>query len=178
MYRFKDYLKEEIIPDAEHPILSFLKCILKKGPSNAMFLFRMMYVTNTKHNLLAKIICFICENKLIKNYNTYISREAEIDIGFRMGHPNGIVIGKGVKIGKNCIIYHQVTFGSKKFTDDIKSDTYPTIQDNCIFYPGSKVIGNLTVASKTVLAANAVLLESTYPNGVYVGIPARRIVYE
>lgn len=175
MYRFKDYLKEEIIPDAEHPILSFLKCIVKKGPSNAMFLFRLMYVTNTKHNLFAKIICSICENKLIKNYNTYISRNAEIDIGFRMGHPNGIVIGKGVKIGKRCIIYHQVTLGSKRFEANIKSDVYPIVHDNCIFYPGSKVIGNIEIANNTILAANAVLLSDSEPNSIYGGIPARRL---
>src|SRR4051794_37601592 len=37
----------------------------------------------------------------------------EIGPGLVVKHPNGIVVGQGVKIGKNCTLLHQVTIGER-----------------------------------------------------------------
>ena len=51
--------------------------------------------------------------KILKKYNCYISPKAEIGKNLSFPHPIGIVIGDGVKIGDNCIIYQNVTIGRK-----------------------------------------------------------------
>ena len=52
------------------------------------------------------------------------------------------------------------------------------IENDVILAVGSKVlgkVGEMRVAERTVLGANAVLLESSSPGGIWAGIPARRI---
>lgn len=42
-----------------------------------------------------------------------IPLNCQIEGGLLMPHPNGIVIHPGVKIGPNCLIFQQVTIGTK-----------------------------------------------------------------
>jgi serine O-acetyltransferase len=51
----------------------------------------------------------------------------------------------------------------------------PTLADRIYIAPGAKVIGPITLASGTVVGANAVVTRSTEENAVVVGIPAKTI---
>ena len=66
-----------------------------------------------------------------------------------------IVIGKGVKVGENCVIYQQVTIDSALLPNNIKGS--PKIGNNCYIYPGAKIIGNITIGDNVIITPNAVI---------------------
>lgn len=52
------------------------------------------------------------------------------------------------------------------------------IGDDAILFPGSKVLGGpgvTTVGARTILAANAVLTQSTGEDEIWGGVPARKL---
>lgn len=69
---------------------------------------------------------------------------------------NGIVISPDAQIGKNCIIFHQVTIGN-----DYKNTlNAPIIGDNVTIYPGAKIVGKVTVGNNCVIGPNAVVFKN------------------
>lgn len=63
--------------------------------------------------------------------------------------PNGIICGHDIKVGENCIIYHQVTIAGGNVT----------IGDNTELGAGSKILPNVTVGNNCHIGANAVVVE-------------------
>ena len=116
------------------------------------------------------------KRKLVKNYGIYlnVSNSESLGIGLKITHPSSIIIGSGTVIGRYCTIYQDVTFGAKSL-GAAETDSYPKVGDNCVFYAGAKIIGNINVADGTQVGANAVLLKDTQAEGIYVGIPAKKI---
>lgn len=104
--------------------------------------------------------------KISKKYNCYISPKAEIGKNIIFPHPVGIVIGEGVKIGDNCVIYQNVTLGRKN--RDIAE--YPVIEDNVTIYCNSTIIGNVKVGSNSIIGCNTVVMKSIDNNSVCVGV--------
>lgn len=77
---------------------------------------------------------------------------------------NGIVVSPDVHIGKNCIIFHQVTIGN-----DYRSlENAPTIGDNVVIYPGAKIVGKVHIGSNCEIGANAVITHDIPDNAVVV----------
>ena len=91
--------------------------------------------------------------------------------GTRFPHPIGIVLHKNTKVGRNCIIYQNVTIGAKNVKDgDInKPDNYPIIGDNVTIYAGAVIVGPITVGNNAVIGANAVVFNDIPENAVVVG---------
>lgn len=92
----------------------------------------------------------------------------------------GTVIHPDTKIGDRVTLYHQVTIG--RADGHIPRSESPMehieLRDDCILYPGAKVLGGPGVTSVgrgTIIAANAVLTRSTGDWEIWGGIPARRI---
>ena len=84
-------------------------------------------------------------------------------------HGMGIVIGPGAVIGENCRIFHNVTLGSR---DGV---TYPSIGNDVVLYPGSVVLGGISLGTGCVVGANAVVLFDVEPYAIVAGNPARVI---
>lgn len=104
---------------------------------------------------------------------------AKIGKGLFIDHGMAVVIGETAEIGDNVTMYHGVTLGG---TGNEKGKRHPTIGDNVVIGAGSKVLGNIYIASGTRIGANSVVLRNTNPNSTVVGIPAkevekRKIVY-
>jgi serine O-acetyltransferase len=165
-YKLKDYFAFEVCHNKKINLFQFISRILFYPSYNAVFLIRLFLTSN---NRIFKIIIY---NKLINKYGIFIGNETKIGIGLVLGHPNGIIIGNNVNIGKNCTIYQQVTIGIKNEGDD-KKGHYPRIGNNCSIGAGAKILGNICVGNNTLIGANAVLLKNTEENSVYAGIPAR-----
>ena len=115
--------------------------------------------------------------RLISNISRFftgieIHPGAKIGKGLFIDHGMGVVIGETAEIGDNVTMYHGVTLGG---TGNEKGKRHPTIGNNVIIGAGSKVLGNIYIATGTRVGANSVVLRNTNPNTTVVGIPAREV---
>lgn len=175
MESLKTYITSEVVLGPRYRILKFIRTLGTYGNQHAIYLLRLFQVTSNKKGIINGIIAHLTKNRLIKIYGIELSKRTKIDLGLKIGHANGIIIGEGVEIGKNVTIYHQVTIGLSSVDNKGEYELYPSIGDNCIIYSGAKIFGNIRLAEGTVVGANSVLTTDTEPNSVYAGVPARRI---
>lgn len=157
---------------------NFLRKIFLKhfsSSTNAVYLIRKYQKLFA--NKYTRKFSFLYLNKLRYKYGIFISPTTIIDIGLQLPHPDGIIFGASCRLGKNCTVYQQVTIGSAR-VGDVKMGLQPNIGENVYLFAGSKILGDITLANNTMVAANAVLLKDTEENGVYGGIPAKLISYQ
>ena len=86
--------------------------------------------------------------------------------GLLMPHPNGIVIHPDAEIGPNCLLFQQVTIGTR-------GGGAPRIEGHVDIGAGAKILGTLTVGRHAQIGANSVVLEDVPAGATAVGIPAR-----
>ena len=89
-------------------------------------------------------------------------------------HPIGIVIGLKVEIGKSCIVYQNVTIGTKDTFDNLNS-RYPKIGKNVVIYPNSIIIGDIEIGDNSIIGAGSLVLNDVPSNSIVAGSPARII---
>lgn len=88
----------------------------------------------------------------------------------------------GIKIGDNVSIAHQSSLISFDF--EIGDPSIPlkyspqrkkqiTIGDDTMVFSGARIFAGVTLAPRTIIAANAVVREGIYRPGVYAGLPAK-----
>lgn len=87
---------------------------------------------------------------------------------------SGVFMSENARIGKNCVIFQQVTIGSSIMADSLK-DGSPVIGDNCYIGAGAKIIGNIKVGNNVRIGANAVVYEDIPNNSVVVNSKTRII---
>lgn len=87
-------------------------------------------------------------------------------------HPYGIVISELVQLGRNCVIYQNVTLGTDRFSHGGKKNFYPIIGSNCTIYAGAVVAGGVKIGDGATIGANAVVLQDVPAGGLAVGAPA------
>ena len=87
--------------------------------------------------------------------------------GLLIPHPNGIVMHADVKIGPNCLIFQQVTLGSK---NDSKP---PIIGGHVDIGAGAKLLGEINIGNHAKIGANAVVLIDVPEGKSAVGVPAK-----
>lgn len=87
---------------------------------------------------------------------------------------NGIFVSKGAKIGKNCVIFHQVTIGSNTLYGS-KHCGVPTIGNNVYIGCGAKIIGGITIGDNVVIGANCIVTENV-PSGSTVVLQKPRVI--
>lgn len=76
----------------------------------------------------------------------------------------GIIIAPGAYIGKNSIIFHQVTIGN----DYMDVRHCPHIGDNVTIYPGAKIVGAVKIGDNVVIGANVVVNKDVPDNTLVV----------
>jgi serine O-acetyltransferase len=133
---------------------------------------RLLYARH--HPILGNLAYF-----LLKLLGIEVPRSVRIgkDVTFEHGG-FGVVIHPNSEIGDRVKIYPGVTLGRADIYRPIEDSTFQgiEIEDDVILAPGAKVLGKegiLRVGRGTVVGANAVLLESTGPNQIWAGIPAK-----
>ncbi len=99
-----------------------------------------------------------------------IARGTRIGGGLYMPHPNGIVVGEYVVIGRNCIIHQGVTLGARGEDHELAN---PRIGDEVEIGTGAKVLGKVQIGDYARIGANAVVLKDIPRLGIAVGIPAK-----
>lgn len=113
----------------------------------------------------------ILSRRLQRKYGVFLSYQADFDDSLVLRHPIGIVIGHGVVIETDVMIYQNVTLG----TSNKGTNMYPIIGRNTIIYSGAVIIGNVKVGKNCIIGANSVVTKDIPDNSVAVGSPARVI---
>jgi len=111
---------------------------------------------------------------IIVLFSSDIAATARLGRRISFPHPVGIVIGKGVKVGDDTVIFQQVTLGGdgSPGTDVIG---YPTIGCRVVLYSKCSVIGGVTVGDGAVIGAHALVNSNLNGKTVYAGVPARPV---
>lgn len=87
--------------------------------------------------------------------------------GLCLIHPRNILIGPGVEIGEDCLIFHEVTIATGP------TPGRPKIGRGVDVYVGARVLGGVTVGDGSMIGANCVVTRSVPPNSVVVAAPSR-----
>lgn len=90
----------------------------------------------------------------------------------------GCVFHPDTTIGDRVQIYHQVTIGRADAHLPMEEMAAMRVEigDDVVIFPGAKVLGRdgtLRVGNGSIIAANAVVLESTGEGEIWAGVPAR-----
>jgi serine O-acetyltransferase len=105
---------------------------------------------------------------LIRRHAMDIGRGIEIGDALYLPHPFGIVIAAGVTIGSAVRIYHHVTLG-------LKDGGVPTIGSGVTIYPGSVVVGGISVGDGAMIGAHSFVSKDVPPGAVVRGsVPSGR----
>lgn len=162
MYLFQDFKNESL--------LKVLWGIFIVGNTKqAIFIYRL---SSWLYNHKLKFFAYLLKSLNIILNSCDISPSSQIGQGIKMEHSVGIVIGNGVKIGRNLRIFQNVTIGARN------GDEYPHIGDNATLYTGCAVLGKIEIGDNVTVGANAVLFKNTPSDATAVGVPARIISKE
>ncbi|MEF9984292.1 MAG: serine acetyltransferase [Oscillospiraceae bacterium] len=110
-------------------------------------------------------------------HQSYIGYNADLEEPPTFPHGlSGIFISEGAYIGKNCVIFQQVTIGSNTLQDS-KLKGSPHIGDNCYIGAGAKIIGKVTIGNNVRIGANCVVTIDIPDNHIVV-MEKPRLIYK
>ena len=92
--------------------------------------------------------------------------DVQIGGGLLLLHPNGVVIHPSARIGPNCLIFQQVTIGTRN------GGGIPRIGGHVDIGAGAKILGAVRIGNHACIGANAVVLQDVPEGKTAVGIPA------
>jgi len=92
-----------------------------------------------------------------------IPLNCQIGGGLLIPHPNGIVIHPDAQIGVNCLMFQQVTIGTRDASGN------PEIGGHVDVGAGAKILGHVKIGSHARIGANAVVTKDVAVGGVSVG---------
>lgn len=95
-----------------------------------------------------------------------IPLNAKIAGGLLLPHANGVVIHPDACIGPNCLIFQQVTIGTRG------PGGAPQIGGHVDIGAGAKILGPVKIGKHALIGANAVVLTDVPEYCTAVGIPA------
>lgn len=94
---------------------------------------------------------------------------AKIDSSFCIDHGTGVVIGETCEIGKNVIIYQNVTLGALSVSKEMSNTKrHPTLGDNVVVYSGATILGGESVIGDNSIIGGNVWLVHSVPANVKV----------
>lgn len=111
----------------------------------------------------------VCKTAVLRYRFWSVVTGADIPLNCKIGgglllpHPNGIVIHPRAVIGVNCLIFQQVTIGSRSGHD------LPVICGHVDIGAGAKILGGVTIGDHARIGANAVVTRSVPAHGTAVG---------
>jgi serine acetyltransferase len=103
---------------------------------------------------------------MTNKYCIDITTDTRIGAGFKLNHAYGIVINKRTTIGDNVYIAHNVTIGSN-------GNGFPKIGNNVTIFPGSIIIGDITIGDNVIVGAGSLVVKSIAANTTVGGHPSK-----
>ena len=96
---------------------------------------------------------------------------AKIGRGLFIDHGSAIVIGETAELGKNCILFHNVTLGG---TGKHFGKRHPTIGNNVLIGTGATLLGPIMVGDNVKIGAESVIIMHNIPSDcTVVGAPGK-----
>ena len=144
-----------------------------------------MFYINVKYGdvweMRAKHPDFVNNSLLVHSWLSFFSkRNSSIPVSVNIDGtpffphgPVGVFISKNARIGKNAVIFQQVTIGSNTIPGS--NVGAPIIGDNCYIGAGAKIIGGITIGNNCRIGANACVYSDLPDNSVAVCSPTRII---
>lgn len=133
---------------------------------NALMLYRLARMAHTHH---VPLVPSLLKGAIFLIYNSIVPFQATIGPASKLAHGGiGVVIHPDVRIGRNVLIGQGVTIGGRS-----KRPGVPRIGDNVYIGAGARILGDLTVGSGSIIAANAVVTSDVPARSIAAGIPAR-----
>lgn len=99
----------------------------------------------------------------------------DIGPGMMMPHPNGVVIGNGLRVGAQVTFGGGVTAGVKQPDTPPGDDGFPIICDGAIVLANAVLVGPVRIGRGAQIGANSVLLSDAPERAVMFGVPARKV---
>jgi len=127
-------------------------------------------IANLLHRLGAPLLPRVFAEYIHGKTGIDIHPAATIGRSFFIDHGTGVVIGATAVIGDNVKIYQGVTLGALQVDKSLANvKRHPTIEDNCILYANSTILGGKTIVGHdSVIGGNSWLTESVAPYSVVV----------
>jgi serine O-acetyltransferase len=88
----------------------------------------------------------------------------------------GVVVGIGVEIGPDVVIYHQVTVGAVDINPGVWPLPVPVVEGEVRIGTGARVLGQIRVGRNALVGVNALVLTDV-PAGKTVAATPARIVF-
>lgn len=163
---FKECIKEEVFKKIEsRSIFKRIWAKYFKPETNSVYLIRKyLYKLHSSPNSFS---CRLLRVKLMSKYGIHVSSNTRIGLGLEIHHPSSIMI-TNAKIGRNCILFHNVTIGAKYQEAGIHNS--PTIGNNVVFYSNSACYGNISICDNVSLGSFSCVISDISVAGTYVGI--------
>lgn len=99
----------------------------------------------------------------------------DVGPGLLMPHPTGVVIGNGLRVGRDVTFGGGVTAGVKQPDTPPEADGFPVVCDGAIVLANAVLVGPVRVGRYAQVGANSVLLSDAPDKAVMFGVPARKV---
>ena len=153
-------------------LFRYLVCAIRNAGFRAVMIYRIGFWFRRHH---CRLLAGIMERIMHHLSHCWISTDAEIGLGFFVAHVSGLIIGANTKIGKNCDVRQNVTFGANYDKVDANGRAKPLVGDNVSVGAGAVVIGPVKIGSNSVIGANTVVNRDVPENVIVFGVPAKVI---
>ncbi|HVI50543.1 MAG TPA: serine O-acetyltransferase [Candidatus Sulfotelmatobacter sp.] len=103
-------------------------------------------------------------------FQTDIHPAARFGKGIFLDHATGLVVGETAVVDDDVSILQNVTLGG---TGKEAGDRHPKIRRGVVIGAGAKILGNIEIGERSLIAAGSVVLRAVEPHSTVAGIPAK-----